>query len=147
MMSTVTQGDKTRFMELIGEAENWTSIDDLLTACDKADFWTEDFLDSVAERAKKSHLRRLIRSLKDGSGWPLWASVETTNESGEPVRVYKQEFLFDVGDYRQVVKYHSERSAHHRKMASGYAKRCKERFDRQLLLDFDDREVDPKRPR
>lgn len=75
---------------------------------------------------------------KDGEGFPLFASVETTDESGNAVRRYKQETLFDVEDYRQVVRYHADRSAHHQTMARGYAKRCKQRFNRQIRISFSD---------
>ena len=144
-MSKVTTTEKTKFVELMGSADAWASVDQLVAACNEAEIWPEGFLETVEAKAKKAHVRRMVRSLKDEGGWPLWASIETTNERGEPVRIYKQETLFDVGDYRQVVHYHSDRSRHHRTMAIGYAQRCKRRFGRQLMLPFDD-EIDHDRP-
>ena len=147
-MSRVAQSQRVRFQELMGNADCWASIDELVLACDDAKFWSKDFLDTVEDKAKKSEIRRLIRSIKDGESWPIWASVETITESGETVRQYKQELLFDVEDYRKVVKYHGDRSTHHRTMAVGYAKRCKNRFNRQLPLPFgEETSADPGKPR
>ncbi len=150
-MSTVAQNDKTRFLDLMGNEDQWGSIDELLAICDEGDFWTTEFLEGAEDTAKKSHLRRLIKSLKDEEGWPIVASLNTTNDEGETVRVYKQELLFDPDDYRQVVAYHGDRANHHGRMARGYAKRCDKRFKtrlhRQVKFAFDDQSADPQKPR
>lgn len=132
-MSKVGRRDKSRFQELMGNADNWASIDDLVALCDEAEYWTDEFMEGVAAHAKKDHLRRLIKTLKE-DGWPLWASVETKDEAGETCRIYKQELLFDIEDYRQVASYHNDRSRYHRRMAAGYKTRCKKRFNVQLKL-------------
>ncbi len=145
-MTTAIATDKARFQALMGNADAWMSIENLVGLCDREEFWKDDFIAGALGDAKKAHIRRLIKQLKDEDKWPLWASVETTNEEGETERVYKQELLFDPNDYRQVVEYHSKRASYHRKTAEGYAARCRKRFDVQLHLAFDD-SVDPKKPR
>src|SRR5512137_1067427 len=147
MMEKIKQSDKSRFQELLGNADCFNTIEELVSMCDQAGFWTDDFLATVTDVAKKSTIRRLIRDVRDEDGWPSIGSIETTNEAGETVRVYKQEALFDIEDYRKVVAYHSERSRHHRNMAIGYAKRCKTRFNKQPPLDFGDASADPRTPR
>ncbi|KKL21525.1 hypothetical protein LCGC14_2444600 [marine sediment metagenome] len=150
-MSKVAQSEKAQFEKLLGDADRWTTIDDLVRICDEGGLWSDEFLETVTDKAKKAQLRRLIKGVKDESNWPVWASVETTNEEGETVRVYKQELLFDPEDYRKVVSYHSDRASHHGRMARGYAKRCDKRFRtrlyRQLRINFDDESMDPKKPR
>lgn len=150
-MSKVAATDKARFQELMGNADAWMPIEDLVALCDQEGFWKDAFLEGAVDAAKKSQVRRLIKTLTDDGDWPLWASVETTNEEGKAERVYKQEVLFDPDDYRQVVEYHSDRATHHGRMARGYAKRCDKRFKtrlyRQLDINFGDDSIDPKKPR
>jgi hypothetical protein len=59
--------------------------------------------------------------------------VFTNDEDGKQVRVYKQETLFNVDDYQQVIGYHKERRHHHDKMVRGYKRRCKDRFAVELF--------------
>ena len=75
--------------------------------------------------------------LKDEKGNPIFASVEKTDESGNLVKVYKQETLFDLADYEQVIEYHADRSKHHREMAKGYMIRCEQRLGVQLKMEFE----------
>jgi len=145
-MKTLPGTDKARFQKLMGNANAWMPIEKLVSLCDEGRFWTENFLAGAVDSAKKTAVRRLIKTLKDRDGWPIWANVETTNEEGKTERLYKQELLFDPNDYRQVFEYHNERSTYHRKMAQGYASRCKKRFHVQLKLPFDETS-DPKKPR
>lgn len=135
-MEKVRQTDRERFESLMGNADKWASIEDLVSLCDDAGYWSDEFYAQAQGSAKKSMVRRLIRTLKDDTDFPVWASVETTNEDGKNVRVYKQETLFDVDDYRQVVSYHSDRSSYHATVAKEYAKRCKVRFNKQLKIDL-----------
>ena len=145
-MSTVARTGKARFSDVMGNSHQWASIGELLRACDEAGYWTDEFLATTTENAKKSHIRKMVK-VRDEAGWPLVASVTTANEDGELVQKYKQESLFDREDYRQVVAFHGERSNHHRKMAVGYAERCFKKFDVQLPLDFGDGSADPGKPR
>lgn len=78
-----------------------------------------------------------FQALMGDDGFPLYASVEMKDENGKTCRVYKQEMLFDVEDYRKVVTYHHDRSNYHRRMSAGYKTRCKNRFNVQLTLPFD----------
>ena len=135
-MEHATVTDREAFAKIMANADKWATIDDIMGMCDKAGYWSETFLEESEVQSKKSHIRRLVRGLKDETNWPVWASVEKTDENGNKVRVYKQETLFDVDDYRQAVSYHSGVSNHHRAMASGYARRCRNRFNRQIPLNF-----------
>ena len=123
-----------RFAQITGNLDGWATIDDIMDVCDSAGFWTDDFLHEAEGKAKKSAIRRLIKSIRGQDGSPEWASVVMTDEAGEPQRIYKQETLFDVADYRQVVEYHVGRSEYHKETAKGYANRCKKRFNVQLQL-------------
>lgn len=123
-----------RFVQITGNLDGWASINDILELCDNAGFWSNDFLAESKDKAKKAAIRRLIKSIKGDDGIPEWASVVIADEAGQPQRIYKQEMLFDVADYRQVVQYHVGRSEYHRETAKGYATRCKKRFNVQPKL-------------
>lgn len=138
MTTKATQGDRERFERVMGNADSWATIDDLVELCESDGYWSNEFQATAALNAKKAHVRRMIRTLRDSDDWPVWASVETTNDKGETVRVYKQETLFDVEDYRQVVSYHVDRTNYSRRMATGYARRCKKRFHKQIPMHFED---------
>lgn len=49
-------------------------------------------------------------------------------------RVYKQEALFDISDYRQAVEYHVRRAKRHRMEAEALRDRCVQRHLVQLAL-------------
>ncbi len=138
MTRQVSATERTRFQAITGNADGWASIDELVDLCDQEGFWEPAFLESATNQAKKSQIRRLMRSLKDDENWPVWASVETTDEDGKTVRRYKQETLFDVEDYRKTVDYWADRARYAGGMAKGYAKRCKKRFNVQPRLDLHD---------
>lgn len=127
---------RERFADATAQANRWANIDTLIALCDEHGFWTDEFIAHVEDNAKKSFVRRMIKTLKTDEGDPVWASVEMTDDEGKTVRVYKQETLFSLDDYRQVVEYHTDRSNHHREMAMGYATRCRKRFKKQIPTMF-----------
>jgi hypothetical protein len=122
--------------KVMSQSGGWATIDQIVTRLDAEGCWPAEFLARAMDEAKKQLARRLIRQSKDEKGWPTIASVETVNADGQTVRVYKQETLFEVEDYKQVVQYHHERSAYHRKMREGYRRRAKQRFGVQLPIPF-----------
>lgn len=115
------------------ESASWADIDALVAMLDASDFWDDAFLaESIAAR-KKAYVRREIKQVKGADGWPVFASIVTTNpETGEDERRYKQEAIFDPDDYFQVVRYHRRRADHHMRMATGYAERGAKRYGLQL---------------
>ncbi|HEY7119679.1 MAG TPA: hypothetical protein VH475_24020 [Tepidisphaeraceae bacterium] len=113
----------------------WASVDDIVERLDALDFWSDDFIVSSLDERKKAWVRREIKTLKDDDDWPLYASiVRQDEETGAETRLYKQEALFDRGDYEAVVAYHHNREDYHRHMAIGYARRAEARFGVQLYF-------------
>lgn len=126
--------NQDRFEQAISGMSDWATIDALIARLDFVEYWTPEFRETCVRQAKAAHARRMMKQLQDATGWPVFASVETKTPEGEVQRVYKQETLFDVNDYFQVVVYHRGRSNYHQKMASGYKRRAEERFHTQLNL-------------
>lgn len=134
MSATATELE--RFTEAVGGFAEWASVDDIVSACDAEGFFDDAFLAASEANAKKLLVRRLMRRVKDDTGFPVWASIKTKDDEGNTVQRYKQETLFNVDDYRQVVGFHSQQSEHHREMAKTYITRCKTRFGKQLKFDL-----------
>ena len=141
-MRKLRSSERERFQEVVATATEWETIDQLVTICDQGDYWTDSFFDQALINAKKFHIRRMIKSLKGDDAFPIWASVEVTNKAGEDIRVYKQERLFDVSDYRQQIRYHADRAGYHQKLIKWLVRRCQARFQVQLELPYPESQAD-----
>lgn len=119
------------------EHRGFQHIDDLIDALDDAGFWKERWLMTAARRAKKAKVRALMRQSKDPSGWPNWASIVVEHPDGTTDRLYQQERLFDVDDYKQVIQYWVSYTEHGRRMAEGYRDRLVKRSGEQLVLPWE----------
>jgi hypothetical protein len=131
---------RERFIELT-KSQSWSTTDEYVRLLDSSDFWKSGFVEHALEIAKKDYVRRMVRTIRDENGWPIIASVVTTNDDGEEVRIYKQEYLFNLSDYEQVASYHHERGIYHMHMANGYVIRANERFNQQMHLPFPGKEA------
>lgn len=145
-MTTQQKQELNRLFGIMGNADSWDNLEDLVKICDKAKYWSPRLEKSAVMNAKKAHLRKALK-IKDEEGMPLFASIVTEDENGKKVRRYKQEALFDVEDYRQVAQYHMQAADHHTTMSKNYIRRCKTRFNVQLRFDFDKGTVEKPRGR
>lgn len=110
----------------------WATIDELEEAIEP--LLPDDFYEDAKSQARKIWLRRLLRRRTEG-GWPEFANIVRQDEqTGEEVHFYKQELMFDIDDYKQVVAYHADRAEYHLKVAFGYKAKAYERFGIQLSL-------------
>lgn len=129
----MTTATKVQFSDIMSGVNKWASIDELVSICDEQGYWDEAFMEGAVGKAKRSEIRRLTRQLKDEHG-DAWASVEIRNDEGETTRVYKQLALFDVGDFKQAIDYHCDRSSYHHHKAVEYQRRCNDKHGVQLQL-------------
>jgi hypothetical protein len=127
--------NKQAFLVAVNGSE-WATIDELCDMClDAEDVFSEDDWEQARRNYMKTRIRREMKRLKDESGFPLFASVHTTDPAtGKPRRVYKQEALFDVKDYHAVIEEYAGRVKHDYEMMKGYKERCEMRFSEQLRL-------------
>ena len=88
---------------------------------------------------ERIHVRRMLRQVTDGRGWPTLANIVRAGDDGRPERVFMQEELFGPEEYRQVVAYHYGMARHHLFKAQTYRDHAKARFGLQLPL-FDEDE-------
>jgi len=128
---------KERFVAVAGGLR-WATIEGIVERLDEADYWEEGFDENAVQQKKKQHVRDKIKRLKDESGFPIFASVEETDEDGETVRVYKQEEFFDPDDYKKAAYFHAGRAKYHDDMAVGYKERGERRYGVQIPLPFEE---------
>jgi len=127
-----------QFKQITAGNQAWNTINDLLELCDTAaDFWEAAWLKTATAAAKKAVIRRFVRQLKDEDGWPAIASIVVTETDGTQQRIYKQEELFHVEDYRQVVSYWVGNTQYSMKMAEGYRDHAAKRYAVQLDLPWE----------
>lgn len=132
-----TRLDGENFRKITSKLK-WAPIEDLVEACDSAEFWTEDFVSRALGIAKRDAIRHLIRGIRDDEGEPLYHSVEVTDpETGKSTKVYMQEALFQVEDYRVVVNYHESKASRHSARAKKMNQRCLDRYRVSILPGFD----------
>ncbi len=115
----------------------WATVDEIIKRLDGADYWDREFRNRALLNEKKKEVRRQMKSLKDADGMPVFANVVVPDEEGGEKHVYKQETLFDVGDYEQTITYHVSAGQHHIDMAVRYRGRALARFQVQIPLPFD----------
>lgn len=125
------------FREATKDLGKFLSVPEVSDALDERGFWTEGFYSRIENGAKHAMIRHFMKNLKDEAGFPLWASVVYQAEDGTAKRVYKQETLFNLDDYRQVITYNKERSAYHREMAERYIERAKRKYPEQTNFNWD----------
>ena len=113
--------------DILAHGAGWAHIGELVEELDAREAWG-DFEERALLEAKKALVRRLIRQQKDEDGHRRVASIEVPAASGETERIYKQETLFVLEDYKQICAYHMAKQHHHLQEARGYASRCEIRY-------------------
>lgn len=125
----------------------FATIDDIVRAMDKAHVFPEEEERAVVTKWKKAEARRLVRQMKDDSGWPLFFNIVIQDQKGHKQRVYAQEALFDLQQYRQAITYFKGVSVQAAATANELARRARRRLklkSRQLPLPFPEMEEEAK---
>lgn len=121
---------------------NWANVEAFLDALDDVgDFDWLDVIqsdDNAIKRYKLTRIRRDLKQLKDETDFPVFGSVlKRDRDTGAEERVYKQEALFELDDYRQITAYYVDRANADAFMARAYRERALTRFGVELQLEFD----------
>jgi len=128
------------FTKAINQVE-WMTIDNIVNEVKKHPELAERLLSDSRDKTLKFNCRQMLRSLKTDDGLPLFASIVEADPTGKETRVYKQESLFNIEDYKQVVNYHGQQVVHHARMASHYAKAYQKQTSKQIHLPFDENAI------
>lgn len=134
--------DKPAFAEILAQS-GWADIDSLYMACKESNIFGSDFYDRAIEIAMKEQIRRMLKSgkVKDADGNTInVASIIMTDKNGKKQRVYKQETLFEVDDFVQVVRYWKDSAKVCQDKLDYYIDLAVTKFGRQVqgLLDLGD---------
>ena len=131
-------GTREHFLT-VTQLQRWGTIQDYVDLCRTRGYFTEAFYRKATAHMERIHVRRMLRQVTDGRGWPTLANIVRQGQDGRPERVFMQEELFGSEEYRQVVAYHYRMARHHLFKAQTYREHAKARFGLQLpLLDEDD---------
>jgi hypothetical protein len=86
--------------------QDWMTIEDIVDLCDEHNFWPPEFLEGAVRQLKKVAVRNLARQIKfDTQGNPieLVSLIQRNEKTGKEERAYKQQHLFVLDDYVQVI--------------------------------------------
>jgi hypothetical protein len=129
-------GTREHFLQLTA-LRRWGTIQEYVDLCQEQGYFTEAFYRKATAHMERIHVRRMLRQVTDGRGWPTLANIVRAGNDGRPERVFMQEELFGPEEYRQVVAYHYSMARHHLFKAQTYREHAKARYDLQLPL-FDE---------
>jgi hypothetical protein len=126
-------GTRDHFLE-VTRVRRWGTIQDYVELCRARGYFTEAFYRKATAHMERIHVRRMLRQVTDGRGWPTLANITRAGQDGRPERVFLQEELFGPEEYRQVIAYHYGMARHHLCQAQTYREHAKARYGLQLPL-------------
>ena len=129
----LTPGTREHFLQ-VTTLRRWGTIQEYVELCRTQGYFTDAFYRKAAAHMERIHVRRMLRQVTDGRGWPTLANIVRPGDDGRPERVFMQEALFGPEEYRQVVAYHYAMARHHLFKAQTYREHAKARFGLQLPL-------------
>ena len=129
-------GTREHFLQ-VSQLQRWGTIQEYVDLCRTQGYFTPAFYAKAVTHMERIHVRRMLRQVTDGRGWPTVANIVREGDDGRPERVFMQEELFGPEEYRQVVAYHYGMARHHLFKAQTYRDHAKARYGLQLPL-FDE---------
>ena len=129
-------GTREHFLQ-VSQLQRWGTIQEYVDLCRTHGYFTPAFYAKAVAHMERIHVRRMLRQVTDGRGWPTVANIVRAGDDGRPERVFMQEELFGPEEYRQVVAYHYGMARHHLFKAQTYRDHAKARYGLQLPL-FDE---------
>ena len=134
----VKPGTREHFLQ-VTQLQRWGTIQEYVDLCRTRGYFTETFYRRAVTHMERIHVRRMLRQVRDGRGWPTLANIVRVQPDGSSERVFMQEELFGPEEYHQVVAYHYRMARHHLVKAQTYREHAKARYGLQLpLFDEDD---------
>lgn len=118
---------------LLALTRNKIGIDDLVDALDARRAFGEIEADEVFRSWKKSQVRRAAKRLKSEDGFPLiFSIVDVVN--GHMVHRYKQESLFSIIEYKQVIEQYRSTRLRYTKIEKRLIENARAKFGGQTDL-------------
>jgi hypothetical protein len=98
-------GTREHFLR-VTQLQRWGTIQEYVDLGRVQGYFTPVFYRKATAHMERIHVRRMLRQVTDGRGWPILANIVRVDLDGRPERVFMQEELFGPEEYRQVVAYH-----------------------------------------
>jgi len=130
-------GTREHFLH-VATLRRWGTIQDYVDLCRAHGYFTSEFYATAIAHMERIHVRRRLKQVTNGSGWPVFGNIERVGPDGTPARVFLQEELFGPEEYRQIVAYHYGMARHHLFKAQTYRDHAKACYGLQLPLFSED---------
>ena len=88
-----TPGTREHFLR-VTQLRRWGTIQEYVDLCRRQGYFTPAFYRKAAAHMERIHVRRMLRQVTDGRGWPVLANIVRVAPDGRPERVFMREELF-----------------------------------------------------
>ena len=137
-----TPGTREHFLR-VTQLRRWGTIQAYIDLCRAQGYVIPTFYATTLAHMERIHVRRRLKQVTTAQGWPVFGNIARVRDDGRPERVFLQEDLFGLEEYRQIVAYHYGMARHHLFKAQTYREHAKARYGVQLpLFGEDDDEGD-----
>jgi len=86
-------GTREHFLQ-VSQLQRWGTIQEYVDLCRMHGYFTPEFYATAIAHMERIHMRRMLRQVTDGRGWPTVANIIREGHDGRPERVFMQEELF-----------------------------------------------------
>jgi hypothetical protein len=90
---TPTPGTREHLLQ-VATLRRWGTIQEYVELCRRQGYFTPAFYRKATAHMERIHVRRMLRQVTDGRGWPTVANIVREGDDGRPERVFMQEELF-----------------------------------------------------
>src|SRR4029453_16185117 len=132
----VKPGTREHFLQ-VSELQRWGTIQEYVDLCRTQGYFTQAFYAKAVAHMERIHVRRMLRQVTDGRGWPTVANIVREGDDGRPERAFMQEGPFRPEEDRQAGGCRYGMARHHLFKAQTYRDHAKARYGLQLPL-FDE---------
>ena len=92
-------GTREHFLR-VTQLQRWGTIQEYVDLCRMQGYFTPAFYRKATADMERIHVRRMLRQVIDGRGWPILANIVRVDPHGRPERVFMQEELFGPEEYQ-----------------------------------------------
>ena len=88
-----TPGTREHFLE-VTRLQRWGTIQEYVELCRQRGYFTAAFYRKATAHMERIHVRRRLKQITNGRGWPVFGNIEPMGSDGRRTRVFLQEELF-----------------------------------------------------
>ena len=92
-----TPGTREHFLQ-VTTLRRWGTIQEYVELCRARGYFTEAFYWKAMAHMERIHVRRRLKQVTNGSGWPVFGNIERVGPDGTPARVFPVYFCVPEGE-------------------------------------------------